>query len=797
MTWTGGDHNANWNDGGNWSDNEVPGKEPGGLFDSVLVNTPGVTIDFPGVQELGSFGSYVDTIYGLTVTAEDVTLNLGVIGYTETMLYLSGSGMPGTFKVDQTGDAVNLEGASLLNAVVTSGTTITATSSGGTLDAVTLDGTLDMYDNADVIVAGLTMNGTITGTGTITGNVTNDGSITPGDAPGTLSISGNYTQDADGTLNVYLGGDYPTGPGPFSQLAVSGTVILGGTLNVNAVNPFLPSAGDDYPIVTFGDGETGDFATTTGFFPGNGVFIKEQFNTASLNLVVGQAELDFQQEPTETSAGVAINGESDGVQVTLVDPNDLVGGVPQVLTGDNVDTVQLTPNQHSFGVSTAAIGSTTEMTVDDGVASFTNLYIDTAASGYMLTAALPSPTATTAVTSSCFTIDPNTTSKLVFSTQPTDSTYPNALNPFAVSEEDQFNNVVTSDNSTTIYLFVSNDPNGGTNLLVGNSGGNSLMLQDGVANFSGANGVTLSLPGSGYQLIASTNPEFMVSRRVYYTSQPSNAFNYLAPGQITVIATSPLALGTTNYGTASTPAQTYTVSGTNLTADIIVTAPTGVELSTDGTDFSTSLDLPESGGTVAATTVYARIAASPGIVGSISGNITDTSSGASEADVSVTGFIDNDYFNSLTISPTGDSIPYGTATDTIGGQLSGFNGVRPTTGTVTITLNEGGVGPVAEPAAVDGNGQFSAIFSTPTLDVLPLGAGYEVDFAYDGVGATDAVDFKDTAGLVITPANADIVVTPYDVPYDTTTHVATITTATGRQWPEPQQPREPGRHSAL
>ena len=70
------------------------------------------------------------------------------------------------------------------------------------------------------------------------------------------------------------------------------------------------------------------------------------------------------------------------------------------------------------------------------------------------------------------------------------------------------------------------------------------------------------------------------------------------PGQATpviVVSTSLLNLGTTTQGTAGS-GQSYTVSGSNLTADILLTAPTGVELSDNGgTSYSTTLDLAESG----------------------------------------------------------------------------------------------------------------------------------------------------------------------------------------------------------
>ena len=49
--------------------------------------------------------------------------------------------------------------------------------------------------------------GTLKGTGTVTGGVDNTGGIVaPGDPPGTLNITGIYTQGSGGTLDIGLGG---------------------------------------------------------------------------------------------------------------------------------------------------------------------------------------------------------------------------------------------------------------------------------------------------------------------------------------------------------------------------------------------------------------------------------------------------------------------------------------------------------------------------------------------------------------------------------------------------------------
>jgi hypothetical protein len=77
-------------------------------------------------------------------------------------------------------------------------------------------------------------------------------------------------------------------------------------------------------------------------------------------------------------------------------------------------------------------------------------------------------------------------------------------------------------------------------------------------------------------------------------------------------------------GTASTPTD-FVVSGSNLTTNISLTAPSGFELSTSASSgYSSTLTLTENGGTVAATTVYVRLAASD-TAGTYSGSVSITS----------------------------------------------------------------------------------------------------------------------------------------------------------------------------
>jgi gliding motility-associated-like protein len=96
---------------------------------------------------------------------------------------------------------------------------------------------------------------------------------------------------------------------------------------------------------------------------------------------------------------------------------------------------------------------------------------------------------------------------------------------------------------------------------------------------------------------------------------------------------SSLSAFTTCQGSASTE-QSFTVSGTDLASNVTVTAPSGYEVSlTSGSAYGATVTINASG-TLAATTVYVRLAASA--TGTPGGNITVVS-GAASQNVAVTG----------------------------------------------------------------------------------------------------------------------------------------------------------------
>ena len=118
---------------------------------------------------------------------------------------------------------------------------------------------------------------------------------------------------------------------------------------------------------------------------------------------------------------------------------------------------------------------------------------------------------------------------------------------------------------------------------------------------------------------------------------PKLTVEYYPPTEPTIIVTGiPLDVFNSLPGVASS-ARTYTVSGSNLTDDITVTAPTGFELSTDGNTYTSTLTLAQSGGSVSPMTIYVRLYSAT--EGTFSGNIGHTSNGATTKNVAVSGTV--------------------------------------------------------------------------------------------------------------------------------------------------------------
>jgi len=109
--------------------------------------------------------------------------------------------------------------------------------------------------------------------------------------------------------------------------------------------------------------------------------------------------------------------------------------------------------------------------------------------------------------------------------------------------------------------------------------------------------------------------------------------SYVASPTISGAATA--AAFTTTYGTASA-AQSFNISGSNLTANLVATAPTGFEVSADGTTYGTTATFTQTGGSASGTLlIRLKADAAPG-ANYNSQNIVLSSTGAADVNISTT-----------------------------------------------------------------------------------------------------------------------------------------------------------------
>ncbi len=113
-------------------------------------------------------------------------------------------------------------------------------------------GTLLLSNDATLSSPLVTNHGTINGSGSISGFVVNESGTVSPNAETPLQIAGDFQQDAEGTLEIEIGG---TAEEEYDQLAIiaNSNVFLDGTLEVRLLDLgdelFTPALGDSFSIV--------------------------------------------------------------------------------------------------------------------------------------------------------------------------------------------------------------------------------------------------------------------------------------------------------------------------------------------------------------------------------------------------------------------------------------------------------------------------------------------------------------------------------------------------------------------
>jgi len=245
----------------------------------------------------------------------------------------------------------------------------------------------------------------------------------------------------------------------------------------------------------------------------------------------------------------------------------------------------------------------------------------------------------------------------------------------------------------------------------------------------------------------------------------------LIPPAITGAATA--TAFTTTYGTAST-AQSFSVSGAHLTDNLIATAPTGFEVSSDGVNYGTTATFTQSGGT-ASGTLRVRLAVTATVGGSYDNqNIVLSSTGATSVNITTASSANSVSAKALTITANDVSTPLGSAlsspvTGSTAFTSSGLvNG--DTISSVTITYGSHGnaaaggsfPGEVTPSAAVGSRlGNYTITYNSGTLNVTTTPTititGGPLHFNNVAVNGTSAEQTYTVGGQYLT---APIVITP-------------------------------------
>jgi endonuclease G len=178
---------------------------------------------------------------------------------------------------------------------------------------------------------------------------------------------------------------------------------------------------------------------------------------------------------------------------------------------------------------------------------------------------------------------------------------------------------------------------GTTVIISGYNFGNSPVVK-----FNGVT-ATASVQGGGTQINAVV-PASATTGTITVTSANNGADTSAetftvssSPIPSPTLSTSLLTGFTSVSGTASA-SQSYTVSGSNLTSNVVVTAPTGCEVSLDNSTFGGSKTLVPSSGSLSGVRVYVRLSPSAA-TGVVSGTVVNSVGGATMQNLTVSGAV--------------------------------------------------------------------------------------------------------------------------------------------------------------
>ncbi len=422
--WTDGAHNNNWNTAANWQGDAVPTSGQ-----SIELASPATTIVVSGnvtvgtIEFDGSFvlsggtitvsGSIIANVYGITIESilhlnhnTTITVNAGDSISTFTM---PPSGSFGIIK--QGSGLLQFLGAEEDNGIVEV--------AAGTLEP------------ADLVLGGLDV-----------------------DSGATLEETSPTVVGSGIVFNIGSTIQESINQGSTSEITADSSVNLSNpTLVVSPASAYVPPLGTVFTLINNMSG-----IPVTGIFNGlpqgavaefSGSYYQISYNAGSSNdnvtlTVVAQpvaSSLSIAQQPSEAAAGQVLGN-------LVVDVLDQYGNI---LSSDT-STMTLTA-VNTTDEQIVALNGTTSMNASSGMATFSNLSLDTAAT---YTISISDSDGMPVASVNNIIVTPAAATQLAFLQQPVNTVAGQTMPPIEVEVQDQFGNVVTNNNSGVV---VQNFPN--------------------------------------------------------------------------------------------------------------------------------------------------------------------------------------------------------------------------------------------------------------------------------------------------------------------------------------------------
>jgi autotransporter-associated beta strand protein len=286
-----------------------------GSFGGVVSGAGSLTKLGAGVLTVSGSNTYTG---GTFVSAGTMSTNAASLPANRAVVLASGA----TLSFNQTADGTfggNITGGGTIQKKGSAALTLSnATNSPIDLQA----GSLNF--NGGVGATTVASGAVLGGNGTISGNLVNNGRVSPGSSPGTLNVTGNYTQSSTGTLLIEIASLTSV-----DRLAMTGTAALAGTLQVDTLGGYNP-VGQSFAVLSAPGGVSGTFGTFTANT--NHAAVGASVSYSATAVTVAFAQLPFTGfATTSNQRAIGTAAQSSATLTTALDAVALASEMPAAL----------------------------------------------------------------------------------------------------------------------------------------------------------------------------------------------------------------------------------------------------------------------------------------------------------------------------------------------------------------------------------------------------------------------------------------------------------------------------------